>query len=180
MRLRGHGREISTSRVPNRASPKTRWDDIERRCRADGVNPYGPAKTVGKRESRRALFTATRNDWKTPVDFMATLQSRYGPLTDVSDLSRGDAFSVPWPDRWYANPPYGPPMRRWVDRAVEQAALGSRGIMLVPARTDTRWFHAALPTLSAVGFIRGRLRFDERGPAPFPSLLLFWGDPGEP
>ena len=128
----------------------------------------------------RALFTATRNDWKTPVDFMATLQSRYGPLTDVSDLSRGDAFSVPWPDRWYANPPYGPTMRRWVDRAVEQAALGSRGIMLVPARTDTRWFHAALPTLSAVGFIRGRLRFDERGPAPFPSLLLFWGDPGGP
>ncbi len=122
----------------------------------------------------RALFTSARNDWRTPVEMMTALTREFGPLVDVSDFSRGDAFLTDWPVGWYANPPYGPAIRRWVVRAESQAALGRWGVMLLPSRTDTRWFHHALNSVSEVRFIAGRLRFDERGPAPFPSLLLVW------
>ena len=124
-----------------------------------------------------ALFSSSRDNWRTPERLRRELIREFGPLVDVSDLQRGDAFTVPWPDGWYANPPYGPPLRKWIDRAIEQAKLGRRGVMLVPARTDTRWFHAALPTISRLVFLKGRLHFDERGPAPFPSLLLIWEEP---
>ena len=47
-------------------------------------------------------------------------------------------------------------------------------VFLVPARTDTKWFHEiCLPFATEIRFIKGRLRFgDGKNPAPFPSMIV--------
>lgn len=48
--------------------------------------------------------------------------------------------------------------------------------LLVPARPDTRWFQLELlPFATAMCFWRGRMRFSKSDPAPFPSLVLYFG-----
>jgi site-specific DNA-methyltransferase (adenine-specific) len=50
------------------------------------------------------------------------------------------------------------------------------GIALLPSRTDTGWFHEdVLPGATQIRFIKGRLHFDDRGPAPFPSMIVVFG-----
>jgi len=127
---------------------------------------------------RRVLFSAMRDNWRTPAKLRAALEKEFGALIDVSDRRWGDAMRELWPSVWYANPPYGPAIPAWLDRAVTWRA-GHRpkssdvGVMLLPARTDTKWWHdLAVPNVDEIRFVRGRLHFDERGAAPFPSVLL--------
>ena len=48
--------------------------------------------------------------------------------------------------------------------------------MLVPARTDTKWFHDYIYGKAEVRFLRGRLHFVYAGEAmnaaPFPSMVV--------
>ena len=49
-------------------------------------------------------------------------------------------------------------------------------LVLMPARADTRYWHRYVAGRASIFFLRGRLRFDEKGtPAPFPSALVMWG-----
>lgn len=78
----------------------------------------------------------------------------------------------------YVNPPYGRAIEGWMKRCQIEAEKGAEIVALVPARTDTRWFHSscALPRAQAICFWKGRLTF--RGAptcAPFPSALVYWG-----
>lgn len=72
---------------------------------------------------------------------------------------------------YFINPPYSD-IKSWVDKAIYEHEKGRRITMLVPARTDTKWFHRLLDYGCHIQFIKGRLRFGEKGPAPFPSLLI--------
>ena len=76
----------------------------------------------------------------------------------------------------YVNPPYGRDVGRWVAKARTTAASGVTVVMLLPARTDTRWFHADVYGVAEIRFLKGRLRFRLRGlslhPAPFPSMVV--------
>lgn len=52
--------------------------------------------------------------------------------------------------------------------------------MLLPARTDTRWFHDYIYGKAEVRFIRGRLKFgDSKNSAPFPSMVVIFGERNE-
>jgi hypothetical protein len=66
-----------------------------------------------------------------------------------------DGLAQPWEGRVWINPPYGKEAGKWLLRLAEHGD----GIALVFARTDVRWWHAAVPSASAVCFIRGRLTF---------------------
>ncbi len=72
--------------------------------------------------------------------------------------------------RVWVNPPYGPGVDRWLQRAGE----ADLSVFLLPARTDTRWFHElVLPCAQEVRFLKGRLRFgDSKNDAPFPSMII--------
>lgn len=52
--------------------------------------------------------------------------------------------------------------------------------MLLPARTDTRWFHEFIYGKAEIRFVRGRLKFgNATNSAPFPSMVVVWrGDRG--
>jgi DNA N-6-adenine-methyltransferase (Dam) len=70
------------------------------------------------------------------------------------------------------NPPYGMTIGQWVKKAAESDATV---VALLPARTDTRWFHDHVYGRAKIRFIKGRLKFnDGKKPAPFPSMLVVW------
>ena len=75
----------------------------------------------------------------------------------------------------WCNPPYGRTIGQWVRKASQEAQDGATVVMLLHARTDTRWFHDYIyqqPNVE-IRFVRGRLKFGgSRNNAPFPSMVV--------
>ena len=98
----------------------------------------------------------------------------YGP--DHTDHTRRDAFTRDWAKdsagSIWLNPPYGRTIKDWVCKANTVASGGGLVVCLVPARTDTSWWHDYC-IHHEVRFIRGRLKFGgQKNSAPFPSALV--------
>ena len=75
----------------------------------------------------------------------------------------------------FCNPPYGREIVRWVQKCFDETHSGDCpcAVMLIPARTDTRWFHQYIYNQAEVRFIKGRLKFgNSANPAPFPSMVV--------
>ena len=82
-----------------------------------------------------------------------------------------DGLAHEWTGTVWCNPPYSS-VGRWVEKAYASSLTGTTVVCLVPARTDTRWWHQ-FAEKGEVRFIKGRLRFSEaKSVAPFPSALL--------
>lgn len=61
------------------------------------------------------------------------------------------------------------------EKAHREAGLGATVVALLPARTDTRWFHEHVLGHAEVRFVRGRVRFvGAVSGAPFPSMIAIW------
>ena len=76
------------------------------------------------------------------------------------------------------NPPYGRQIGRWVQKAYESATKGATVCCLVPARTDTRWWHRYVMRAEEVRLLRGRLKFGAaKNAAPFPSAIVVFRPP---
>lgn len=87
-----------------------------------------------------------------------------------------DALQMPRRGLWWMNPPYGREIGAWV-RYAKIWRFEESGVCLLPARTDTRWWHNNIPHASQVVFIKGRLKFGEAiNSAPFPSEFVVFGD----
>lgn len=85
-----------------------------------------------------------------------------------------DGLAQEWSGRVWCNPPYGRQVGKWVRKAAECAA--DVVVMLLPARTDTAWFHDYCLRGGQVYFIRGRIKFgDSTNNAPFPSMIVVFG-----
>jgi len=146
------------------------------------------------KKSLGPLMSSANSEWETPPELFRLLHTRFDfgidvaatqqnalldHYLDVTDnaLDPGMAWAV---GPWWCNPPYGRGLHKWVAKALEQQALGAYGVMLLPSRTDTKWFHAfwGKPGVQ-VTFLKGRLKFRLHGkptdPAPFPSLLVYFG-----
>lgn len=85
----------------------------------------------------------------------------------------------------FCNPPYGRRIQEWVRKGYEESQKpGTLVVMLIPARTDTSYFHDYIfgGKADEVRFLRGRIKFtDEEGnakdAAPFPSAVIVWRSP---
>jgi len=131
------------------------------------------------------------DDWATPQAFFDKYNAYHSFDLDVAasstnhkterwfgldhpDESRRNGLTADWDGKHvWCNPPYGRGIADWVKKAAEHA-YASKGevVMLLPARTDTAWFHDYC-TLHAVEFIRGRLKFGQStSAAPFPSMVV--------
>lgn len=136
------------------------------------------------------LFTSASEEWGTPKDLFAILDEHYKFTLDVCSskanslraslpfyTKEDDALTRSWTGVWYNNPPYGRKMGLFVDKGLAEARLRcARGVYLVPARTDTRWFRRLWRQASLVVFLEGRLKYTQDGipggTAPFPSCLF--------
>ena len=75
----------------------------------------------------------------------------------------------------WCNPPYGREIGKWVEKAYKESLEGATVVMLLPARTDTKWFHDYIYGKAEIRFVRGRLKFgDSKNSAPFPSMVVVY------
>ena len=89
---------------------------------------------------------------------------------DHHDPQRRDGLTAQWTGRVWCNPPYGRVIKDWVLKASQHDDLV---VMLLPARTDTKWFHELVIPNADVEFVKGRLKFGgSKTAAPFPSMIV--------
>lgn len=75
-------------------------------------------------------------------------------------------------ERVFMNPPYGKEIVEWVKKAAESNTLV---VALIPARTDTKWFHTYVLPYAEIRFIKGRLKFgNSKKVAPFSNLIAIY------
>ena len=130
--------------------------------------------------SLRVHFSSATGSWRTAQAFYDDLDREFhfdfDPCPAKWREGQPDGLFVPWTGRRvFCNPPYGPGLHRWLQRAGE----ADLAVFLLPARTDTRWFHEiVLPKAKEIRFVKGRLVFgDAKFTAPFPSVIVvFEGD----
>ena len=133
------------------------------------------------------LRSSKRHDWETPADLFAELDAEFGFTIDVCatpENAKCDRFYSPDQDglqqSWagevcWMNPPYGRDIGKWMAKAWTEAQAGAIVVCLVPARTDTRWWHD-YAMKGKVRYLRGRIRFvGARYGAPFPSAIVVFG-----
>ena len=135
-----------------------------------------------------AYFKSNKDDWETPDNFFAALNERYRFTLDVcasADNAKckrfftkeDDALAQDWgKEVCWMNPPYGRHISEWLHHARIAAGLGATVVALLPARTDTAWWHEhVMRRSSEVYFVKGRLKFKgAASSAPFPSAVVVW------
>ncbi len=123
------------------------------------------------------LFTSHRQTWRTPVAVMEKLDAEFAFTLDPCTVEQTDydGLLASWEgERVFVNPPYNA-CQGWMAKCYTEAAHAQVVVALVPARTDTAWFHDYALAANEIRFVRGRLRFDEhKNSAPFPSMILVW------
>lgn len=129
------------------------------------------------------MFSSKSNLWETPQDFFDQLDAEFHFETDVCATPENakceryftpeiDGLKQEWTGVCWCNPPYGREIGKWVKKASESDATV---VMLIPARTDTAWFHDYICEKAEVRFVRGRLKFgDGSNYAPFPNLVVIF------
>jgi len=146
----------------------------------------------------RVLLSSSKKEWCTPQDFYEQLNAEFGFTLDVAATQENskcsayftkesDGLTQPWDapngGAVFCNPPYGREIGNWVKKAYDEARRQRTTIvMLLPARTDTAWFHDYIYDhcgFAEIRFLRGRLKFtDSQGkeywPAPFPSMVVIY------
>ena len=133
----------------------------------------------------QALFSSNTGEWETPQEFFDELDKEFHFTLDVCATAENakfaryytkeqDGLHQPWDGVCWCNPPYGREIGKWVKRAHNYAMEGITTVMLLPARTDTQWFHDyILNPKREIRFIRGRLKFGgAKNSAPFPSMVV--------
>jgi site-specific DNA-methyltransferase (adenine-specific) len=127
----------------------------------------------------KALFSKATDNWATPTDFYAKLNAEFNFTLDPCPLNaEHDALAdnYQWGGRVFINPPYSN-IRGFLEKGVSELAKGNAEtlVYLVPARTDTKWFHDLVYGKAEIRFIKGRLKFgDSKNSAPFPSMLIIY------
>ncbi|MFQ5464211.1 MAG: DNA N-6-adenine-methyltransferase [Phycisphaerae bacterium] len=139
--------------------------------------------------------SSTGMTWQTPAELLEILYAAFGifdldPCSPVANRSAApvkahvyyteadDGLSIPWHGTVYVNPPYGRSLKSWVAKAEAEVRCGNARtvVALIPARTDTRYWHQHIAGTATVFFLRGRLTFGSAdAAAPFPSALALWG-----
>lgn len=138
----------------------------------------------------KALFTSNTPEWATPQNFYDQLHKEFNFTLDPCATKENakckryftqsdDGLSKSWDSQTvFCNPPYGRVLKDWVKKASD--ARGGVVVLLVPARTDTRYFHDYIYQKKGVEirFLKGRLKFgDGTGSAPFPSMVVIFRKP---
>lgn len=133
----------------------------------------------------QGMFSSATDEWPTPQEFFDALNSEFGFELDVCATPENakcqkyfskedDGLSQTWSGICWMNPPYGRQIGAWVKKAYESAQNGATVVCLLPARTDTAWWHDYCMK-GEMRFIRGRLKFGgSKNSAPFPSAVIIF------
>ena len=136
------------------------------------------------------MYSSDKNDWETPPEIFNPLNEEFHFQVDVCATHKtakcSDYFTLEdnalehcwsiWDVCWM-NPPYGRQIGKWIKKAYDTSLSGATVVCLVPARTDTSWWHDYCMK-GEIRFLRGRVRFLQDGKAisaaPFPSAVVIF------
>lgn len=139
---------------------------------------------------QQSLFSSKTNEWATPQDFYDKLNDEFCFTLDPCATKENakcksfytleqDGLKQSWiGEKVFCNPPYGRQIKKWVEKAKNETDCGfCIVVMLIPARTDTSYWHENIlnnPN-AEIRFIRGRLKFGNgKNSAPFPSAVIIF------
>ena len=142
-----------------------------------------------------ALFSSQKDDWETPQELFDELNREFRFTLDVCATPQNrkvsnfytkedDALKQDWHGVCWMNPPYGREIGKWVEKAAYEAWHGATVVCLLPARTDTRWWHDYIGDNEnhcpregvEIRLLKGRLKFGgSKNSAPFPSAIVIFG-----
>ena len=133
----------------------------------------------------KGLMSSNTDEWATPRLFYEELNEEFNFTLDPCCTKENhkcekyytkedDGLTKSWKnERVFMNPPYGKEIIKWVEKAYSESKKGTLIVCLLPARTDTKWFHEFIYKKHEIRFIKGRLKFnDGKQSAPFPSMLV--------
>ena len=132
------------------------------------------------------LFSSKTDNWSTPQDFYEKLNEEFNFTLDPASDDKNHKCEKYFTEKesgllqnWqgqtvFCNPPYGKVIGDWVRKAHEEAQKpNTTVVMLIPARTDTKYFHEDIYKKHEIRFIKGRLKFgNSKNSAPFPSMVV--------
>jgi len=136
----------------------------------------------------KALYASKTDSWGTPEKLYQELNKIYkfklDPCCDELNkkhdknyfTKKDNGLIQDWSKykSVFMNPPYGREIKSWVKKAYEENKKGCLVVCLLPARTDTKWFHDYIYKKHRIDFIKGRLRFGNAiENAPFPSMIVY-------
>lgn len=147
-------------------------------------NPYSNPKNLS------VMFTSKTDEWYTPIDFYQELDNEFH--FDLDPCSTDDnhkcenyytisdnGLNHSWAGhRVFCNPPYSE-IDKWVEKAFyETKNPGTLVALLIPSRTDTKYFHNFIMNRAEIRFVKGRLKFGgSKNSAPFPSMVVIFRGP---
>ena len=135
------------------------------------------------------MFSSKTDLWSTPWDFFEKLNDEFHFTLDTCSTHENakcykhftieeDGLLQDWGNEVvFCNPPYGRKIKDWVKKAYDESQKDNTTVvMLIPARTDTIYFHEYIYNKAEIRFIKGRLKFgDAKNSAPFPSMVVIFG-----
>ena len=136
----------------------------------------------------KVLYSSKEEKWATPQDFFDKLNDEFHFTLDAAAspdnakcpvyfTEEQDGLAQSWEGHTvWCNPPYCRKTGLWVKKAYEEhQRTGCTVVMLLPSRTDVRWFHNYILGKAEIRFIKGRLKFGEnKNSAPFPSIVVIY------
>ena len=121
------------------------------------------------------LSNMSDDNWTTPIDVYQALDKEFHFNDDPCPLNPNGSGGLDreWGTSTFVNPPYSKPAP-WCQKAFEESRQGKIVVMLLRGDTSTKWFHEWVLGKAEVRFIKGRLHFNGKAPAPFPSILAIY------
>ena len=141
-----------------------------------------------KAKAENVIFSSETDEWGTPNDLFIKLDKQYNFTLDVAASNTNykckkyytkedNGLFKDWSNEVvWCNPPYSE-IDLWVQKCYEEADRTKLIIMLIPVRTDTRYFHKYIYGKAELVFIKGRLKYTnphKNGSSPFPSMLVIF------
>jgi site-specific DNA-methyltransferase (adenine-specific) len=152
----------------------------------DGVLRVGSRGDM-EAESLKMMFSSATDMWATPQSFFDELNNEFHFTLDPCATKANakcnkfytideDGLQQDWKGEVvFCNPPYGKMISSWVRKCSQESKKPNTTVVaLLPARTDTRYFHDYIyGKAKEIRFIKGRLKFgDSKNSAPFPSMVV--------
>lgn len=140
--------------------------------------------------NKELMFSSKDMTWETPKDVFDKLNEEFNFTLDPCCSERTKKCDKYYTEKtngliqdWskdvvYVNPPYGRDITHWVKKSYEESLKGAIVVMLIPSRTDTKWFHEYIYGKAEIRFMKGRVKFLQDGvqkdAAPFPTMIVIF------
>lgn len=138
-------------------------------------------------------FKSNRQNWETPKELFKSLDKEFHFTLDPASSTENhkcekyytkkeNGLEQSWKgERVFLNPPYSKELPKWIEKAYKEAKEGTLIVILMPSRTDTKYFHKYIYNKAEIRFIKGRIKFEIGGEqtknsAPFPSMIVVYNN----